>query len=439
MQTKTSTILITGCLAIILLAGAFAGGIFIGWALPRTETLAPQAQSTLPTDSPSRSIATRAPTATGEVQITPAPTATGQAQTSTDVQTLFKPFWESWDLVHQQYVDQPVDNTALMQGAIKGMLDSLGDSHTFYSDPNTFQQQMTQLSGQQYEGIGAWVDTTGKYLKIISPMPNSPAEKAGLKAGDIIIAVDKQDVTGISGDLVLKKVLGPADSKVVLTIQRGNADPFDVTIQRAQIDVPQAEWRIEKNNIAYVNLFVFGDQTGGDLHKALQELLPQKPKGLILDLRNNPGGYLDSAIDVLSEFVPEGKIVMYEEYGNGQKVSHKTGPGGLLTDGSLPIIVLMNEASASASEITAGALQDLGLAKLVGVKSYGKGSVQIVSPLTDNQGGVRITVALWLTPNGRQINGVGLTPDVEVKITQDDITAGIDPQLTKAIDLLSAK
>src|SRR5665811_673715 len=204
MQTKTSTILITGCLAIILLAGAFAGGISIGWALPRTETLAPQAQSTLPTDSPSRSIATRAPTATGEVQITPAPTATGQAQTSTDVQTLFKPFWESWDLVHQQYVDQPVDNTSLMQGAIKGMLDSLGDAHTFYSDPKSFQQQMTQLSGQQYEGIGAWVDTTGTYLKIISPMPNSPAEKAGLKAGDIIIAVDKQDVTGISGDLVLK-------------------------------------------------------------------------------------------------------------------------------------------------------------------------------------------------------------------------------------------
>ena len=446
MQTKTSTILITGCLVIILLSGAFAGGVFIGWALPRPETPAPLAQGVIPTATiPARVTSTPAPlenTATpvsGGATATLAPDSTAQVTSSPDLQTLFKPFWQAWDLVHQQYVDQPVNDTTLMRGAIKGMMDSLGDAHTSYSDPKAFQQEMADLTGNQYEGIGAWVDTTGSYLKIISPMPNSPAERAGLKAGDVIIAVDKQDVTGMSGTLTLQKVLGPAGTNVVLTIQRGTADPFNITIQRAQITIPQAEWRMEKNNIAYVHLFIYGDQTASQLHRALQELLPQKPQGIILDLRNNGGGFLTSAIDVLSEFVPAGKIVMYEQYGNGQKVSYKARGGGLAADGSLPIIVLINEGTASASEITAGALQDLGLAKLVGVKSYGKGSVQQVTTLDGDQGGVRITVARWLTPNSRQINGVGLTPDYEVKITPDDITAGLDPQLQKAIDLLSTK
>jgi carboxyl-terminal processing protease len=439
MQTKTSTLLFTSCLALILLAGAFAGGVFVGYVLPRTDAQAPLVQGVLPA-STFPAVPTVTPASAG-ITLTPAPTNPAGPQTTTtpDLQSLFAPFWQSWTLVHEQYVNQPVDDTVLMRGAIHGMMDSLGDPHTSYSDPKTFQQEMGDLTGSQYEGIGAWVDTTGSFLKIISPMPGSPADKAGVKAGDIIIAVDKKDVTGLSGTLVLQKVLGPAGTTVVLTIQRGTADPFDISIVRAKITVPQAVWRMEKNNIAYVHLFIYGDQTAAQLHAALQELLPQKPVGIILDLRNNGGGFLTSAIDVLSEFVPSGKIVMYEQYGNGQKVSYKSNGGGLASNGSLPIIVLVNEGTASASEITAGALQDLGIAKLVGVKSYGKGSVQQVTTLDGDQGGLRITVAHWLTPNGRLIDGLGLTPDYEVKITPADITAGLDPQLQKAIDLLSAK
>ena len=445
MQTKTSTILITSCLVLVLLAGAFAGGIFIGWAIPREAAPAAQIQPLNPnaTAAPAEPTATASSGGSARATLVPtkaSPTQSATAQSTTNTDLLFKPFWEAWSLVHQQYVDQPVDDTKLMQGAIKGMLDSLGDSHTAYSDPAAFAQETNDLSGQQqYEGIGAWVDPTGAYLKIISPMPNSPAEKAGIRSGDVIVAVDKADVTGISGDLVLKKVLGPAGSTVVLTIKRGNADPIDISIVRAKIDVPQTEAHMEKNNIAYIRLFIYGDKTAGELHQALLDLLAKKPAGLILDLRDNGGGLLESAIDVLSEFVPYGKIVMYEQYGNGQKVSHASKGNGLATDGSIPIIILVNAGTASASEITAGALQDMKLARLVGVKTYGKGSVQLMTPLAGNQGGVRITVAHWMTPNGRQINGVGLTPDVEVQITADDIKAGADPQLQKAIDLLSGK
>ncbi len=351
---------------------------------------------------------------------------------------MFQPFWQSWDLVHQQYVNQPVDETKLMEGAIKGMLDSLGDPHTSYMDPTLYTQEMGALNtGNQYEGIGAWVDATGSYLRIISPMPGSPAQKAGLQPKDIILAVDGEDMTGVPGDSVLKKVLGPAGTNVTLTIQRGAQKPFDLVIQRAQVTAPQVEFHMEKNNIAYIHLFMYGEPATGELTKALQDLLPQKPAGLILDLRYNGGGYLDTAIDVLSQFVPGGQVVMYEEYGDGHKITFKAKRGGLATD--IPMVVLINDGSASASEITAGALQDLGRAKLVGVKSYGKGSVQTVTPLGNHQGGVRITIAHWLTPNGRLIDGVGLEPDYEVPLTDSDIKAGLDPQIDKAIELLSTQ
>ncbi len=425
MRTKTSTLLLAGCLTLILLAGAFSGGIFVGLALPRGDASIVLAQPVATTEAP-----------TTIITQTPVPTNASSDATPADLQQLFQPFWQSWDLLHKEYVDQPIDNTQLMQGAIKGMLDSLGDPHTSYMDPKLFQQEMTDLSGQQYEGIGAWVDSTGDYLKIVSPMPNSPAQKAGLKSGDVVIAVDKVDMTGTPGDTVLKKVLGQAGTDVTLTIRRGTQDPFDVKITRAKIDVPQVEWRMEANNVAYVHLFIYGDQTADELHKALSELLPKKPAGLVLDLRNNGGGYLDAAINVLSEFVPKDQVVMLEEYGTGATTKY-TSRGGSAQ--GIPIVVLINEGTASASEITAGALQDLGLARLVGVKSYGKGSVQQVTTLPNNQGGLRITVAHWLTPNGRQINGKGLDPDVEVKLTQADIDAGKDPQLQKAIELLTTK
>lgn len=368
---------------------------------------------------------------------TPAVSATPAAAveaTPGDLQQLFTPFWEAWTLVHEQYVDQPVDDVALMRGAIRGMLQALGDDHTSFMDPQEFQDANSNLSGN-YEGIGAYVDTTGDYLTVISPIKDSPAETAGLRAGDQIIAIDGEDMTGINPELARRKVLGPAGTQVILTIRREGEDaPLDVPITRAKITVASVEFEM-KGDIAYIQLNTFGDTTSRELRDALQEVMAQNPKGLILDLRNNGGGYLRTSVEVLSQFLKQGEVALYEQYGDGKRDTFKTNGGGLATD--IPMVVLINEGSASASEIVAGALQDYGRATLVGVKSYGKGSVQNWIPLNGNEGAVRITIARWLTPKERTIHKIGLQPDVLVEMTREDRDAGRDPQLDKAIELLS--
>jgi len=356
----------------------------------------------------------------------------GNAATPASLQTLFAPFWESWNLVHQKYVDQPLDDTKLMQGAIQGMLGSLGDAHTVYLNPAQLSQSNITLSGS-YEGIGAYVDTAGDYLTIVSPMKGSPALKAGLQSGDKIIKIDGKDMTGIPGDLVIQKVLGPAGTDVTLTILRGTQDPFDVKVTRAHITVSSVEGKMLGSNLAYVQINTFGDTTAQELRDTLKGLMAQKPKGLILDLRNNGGGYLDTAIEVGSEFISKGPI-LFEKSGDGSMKEYDATSGGQATD--IPMVVLVNEGTASASEIVSGALQDNKRAKLVGVLSYGKGSVQEQVLLSNNQGGLRITIAKWLTPLKRAIDHVGLTPDVVVKMTKDDYTAGRDPQLDAAIQTL---
>lgn len=417
MPSKFLKYLLIGFLAIILLGGSFAGGVLVGWVIPNGNALL---------------------TAGGQ-NLQPQQSSTPSSPANpADSEQLFKPFWEAWKIIKDQYVDQPVDEVKMMRGAIDGMIASLGDEHSSYMDPDSFKTASEHLEGKEYEGIGAWVDITGEYLKIISPMPGSPAEKAGLKTGDIILKVDQQDMTGIAGDLVLKKVLGPAGSKVTLTILRkGKDEPFDVIIQRAKILTPQTESKMLDNNVAYIRLYTYGDLTVTELRKGLKDLLAKKPVGLVLDLRGNGGGYLDTAVAVLSEFIKPGTPIMYEEYGDGERVTLKTKGGGSALD--IPLVVLVDEGSASASEITAGAIQDLGRGKLVGVKTYGKGSVQNWIALKNNEGAVRVTVARWLTPNNRQIHKLGLEPDIEVKITEADVQAGKDPQLDKAVQLLTHK
>lgn len=359
------------------------------------------------------------------------PTISGA--TPADLEQLFKPFWQAWQIVHDQYVDQPVDDEVLMRGAIRGMLGALGDQHTSYMDPDQYRQANIPLEGE-YEGIGAWVDPTGEYLTIVSPMPGSPAEKAGLKPGDKVVAVDGEDMSGIDGNLVIRRILGPAGTKVTLTIRReGLEEPFTVEIIRARIVVPSIESKMLDDAIAYVHILEFGQNTTGDLRKALRELLDQKPSGLILDLRNNPGGALQTAIEVASEFIPEG-VVMYEVYGDGRRDVYRAQRGGLATD--IPLVVLINEGTASASEIVAGAIQDYQRGTLVGMTSFGKGSVQNWVPLVNDQGAVRVTIARWLTPNERTIHESGLEPDIKVEISEEDLAAGKDPQLEKAIEFL---
>lgn len=392
--------------AIVLLAGTFSGGILIGWMLPSQTGL----------DS---------------VSATTAPSDTDDQEMTLDV--LFSPFWETWQYVHDQYVDQPVDDTKLMQGAIEGMLDSLGDKHTGYMDPDTYNQVTAPLDGS-YEGIGASVDTSGDLLTIISAMPDSPAEAAGLKPGDAVIKVNGTDVTKTDPNIVLKSVKGPAGTDVTLTILRvEQTQPFDVTITRQKIDLKSVTSEMKENDIAYVRISSFGETTTAELKTALNTLMAQNPEGLVLDLRYNSGGYLNTAIEVISQFIPSG-VVMYEQEQNGEETTYSAEPGGLATE--IPMVVLVNEGSASASEITAGAIQDYERGILVGVTTYGKGSVQNWIPLNNNQGAVRITVARWLTPKHRQINDAGLTPDIVVELTQEDIDAENDAQLNKAIEIL---
>lgn len=413
-MNKNVNIILGLFVAIILLAGAFSGGFIAGHLIPSRGQV-PILSDLIP--SP--------PTVAPE----------RQSATPAELQSLFTPFWEAWNIVHTQYVDQPVDDVVLMQGAIRGMMEALGDEQTFYMDPKLYSDETLSLQGE-YEGIGAYVDLKGEYLTIVSPIAGSPAELAGLHPGDKVIAIDGEDMTGIPPEEVRLKVLGQEGTKVTLTVTReGESEPLQFVITRARITIRSAEGKMLENDVAYVDINTFGDRTTQELRAALQNLMKQNPKGIVIDLRNNPGGYLNTAIEVSSEFIEEG-VIMYEQYGDGRRDQYEALGNGQATD--IPIVVLINQGSASASEILAGALQDYEHAKLVGVQSYGKGSVQIWQPLSNNQGAAHVTIAKWLTPKERAIDHVGLAPDVIVEMTPEDFAADRDPQLDAAVETLMA-
>jgi len=413
---KSIKIIIGIFISVILLSGTFAGGFIVGHLMPATVQL--PFSNEIPTPY-------APPTATTEQQ----------ASTPSELQTLFVPFWEAWNIVHEQYVDQPIDDIALMRGAIRGMMDTLGDEQTFYMEPSVYDNATSQLEGE-YEGIGAYVDLDSDYLTIVSPIAGSPAEAAGLKPGDKIVAVDGEDMTGVNPEQVRQKVIGPAGTDVKLSVTReGESQLMEFTITRAVINISSVTGELLENDIAYIDINTFGDKTTAELRATLDELLAQNPKGIIIDLRFNPGGYLHTSVEVASEFIEDG-VILYEQYGDGTRDTYRALDNVQATD--LPIVVLINEGSASASEILAGAFQDYGRATLVGVKSYGKGSVQQWMPLSNDQGAARVTIARWLTPNERAIDHVGLTPDVYVTITEEDYTAERDPQLDAAIQTLKA-
>ena len=357
-----------------------------------------------------------------------------QADTPGEISGDFSSFWEVWRSAQYGSTGVVVSYQELEQAALRGMVEALGDPHTAYLDPFELQQSDLSLEGN-YEGIGAWVDTTTEYVTIIAPMPDSPAEKAGLLAGDVVIAIDGEDMTGVDGNVVVSHILGPAGTTVVLTIQRESEPaPFDVSVIRAAITVPSVETEMLDGDIAYIQLFTFGADSSAEIHSALEEIQAQNADGLILDLRNNGGGFLNTAVDITSEFITDG-VALYEEYGDGTRDSYNLQDGGLAVD--IPMVVLVNGGTASASEILAGAIQDYGRAQLVGETTFGKGSVQISRTLSNDQGALRITIAHWLTPNERHIDGVGLEPDVVVPLTEEDVQAQRDPQLDRAVELLN--
>ena len=357
--------------------------------------------------------------------------ATPIARAQTDTDELFRPFWQVWDLVHQRFVG-PIDDTAMMEGAIRGMLETLGDPYTSYMTPDEFQMAQEDLEGD-FEGIGAVVrqdEETGA-LMIISVLEGSPAEAAGIMPGDAVYEVDGEDITALSQNEIVGRIRGPAGTPVTLGIRRrGMPGMIEITVIRARIEVPNVTGEMI-GDIAYIRLSSFGESAVGELRQALEDLMAQSPVGLVLDMRCNPGGYLGTAINVADEFM-DGGIVLIERGGAGEQ-TYRAGSGGLATE--IPIVILVDGGSASASELVAGALRDNGRAVLVGSTTFGKGSVQTWYPL-ENGGGVRITISRWYTPNGSSVQDVGLTPDVEIMWPSGMIIGDFDPELETALRLL---
>lgn len=345
---------------------------------------------------------------------------------------LFKPFWEAWQLLHAYYVDQPLDDNAMMEGAINGMIEALGDPHTRYADPEEYSAEKEYISGE-YQGIGAYVDVSGEYVRITEIIEGSPAEEAGLKPDDLVIGLNGEDVTGVDPNEVLQNIRGPEGSTVLLTIKRGE-EVFEAEVARRRIDSPSVTYQMLDDDIAYIKMSQFGDKTTAELQEALDAVMKEDPKGLILDLRSNGGGWVDTAVAAASEFLPLNTLVLTEKDGDGTQRDYYTRRGGGRAL-DVPMAVLINQGSASASEILTGALRCNDRATVVGMKSYGKGSMQIQSELS-NGGAVSVTIARWYLPDGTLIHGEGITPDIEVDYTKEDYDNGLDPQLDAAVNCL---
>jgi carboxyl-terminal processing protease len=343
----------------------------------------------------------------------------------------FDLFWKVWDLVKKEYVEQPVTDTKLFYGALGGIVSALGDPYSVFFDPKMTEKFEQEIEGA-FDGIGAELGIKKKQLTIIAPLPDTPAERAGLRAGDKILAIDGRDTTDMAIDYAVSIIRGPKDTEVTLTIWRESWDkPQEIKITRARIEIASVKWEM-KDNLAYIEINHFNEDTSEKFNQAVIELLPQNPKGLILDLRNNPGGFLNTAVEIGGEWV-ENDVIVIEQKQDSKKEEQKS--SGLARLQNLKTVVLVNEGSASASEILAGALQDYGKAILVGKKTFGKGTVQNLETLSDGSS-VKITVAEWLTPKGRLIEEEGITPDEEVDFTAEDYEADRDPQLDKAMEIL---
>lgn len=352
---------------------------------------------------------------------------------SSDEQAQFGLFWEAWHLVEGNYLGDLPDMQHLSWGAIRGALATLDDPHTTFLEPQPRQRERERLEGK-FGGIGAYVSQNEEGRILLDPMPDLPAERAGVQTDDILIRVDDTDITSeMTLDEVINLIKGEVGTMVRLVLQRqGATGPVVVDIERQEIPTPSVEWRMLEGaeGLGYVRITIFGGRTRIELREALDELRKEGMERLILDLRGNGGGFLDAAVDVASEFLSDG-VVLYQITKEEAEQAFKVKNGGRFTDP--PLVVLVDGGTASASEIVAGALQDRGRAPLIGEKTYGKGSVQSVFDLSDGSS-VHVTSARWLTPNRRLIDGEGLTPDVQVSITDQDRSEGRDAQLERAID-----
>ena len=347
----------------------------------------------------------------------------------------FTLFWETWQTLKEKFIDKTkFDNQKMLYGAISGVVNSLKDPYTVFMDPEESKRFFEDVSGK-FEGVGMEIGQKKGQLQIISPLEGTPAQKAGLRAGDKIIKIDGIFANELTIDDAVGKIRGDKGTEITLTIFReGWNDTKEFKIVRDVIMVPSLKWEIKNNNIAYIKLYQFSEEAGYDFKKASLEILKSPAKRIILDLRNNPGGYLEISKEIASLFLKKGSVVAIEDFG-GKTESKKYIADGNDIFSEFPIVVLINQGSASASEILAGALRDNRQIKLIGETSFGKGSVQEVKNL-NNGSSLKVTVAKWLTPKGESISDHGLVPDIKIEITDKDYQDDKDPQLDKALEIL---
>lgn len=341
----------------------------------------------------------------------------------------FSLFWEAWDIVKDKFFGQ-TDQQQMVYGAISGMIKSLQDPYSLFMDPEDSKRFAEDMEGQ-FDGIGAEIEAKDGRLVIVAPLKDSAAEKAGIKAQDIILKIDNQDVSELTFYQAINKIRGKKGTIVTLNIARsGWEEPKDIKIKRETIVVKSVEYEM-KGNIGYLKISQFGDDTLKLVKEATDYFIKKNAQALVIDLRNNPGGYLQDAVDIVSLFIERDKVVVIEKGKEGTETTFKTTLAPKLAE--KPLVVLVNGGSASASEIFAGAIQDHQRGKIVGEKTFGKGSVQNLEDLKDGSK-VRITIAEWLTPNYREINKKGIEPDITVELTDEDKDKGRDSQLERAIE-----
>jgi len=356
-------------------------------------------------------------------------------ETAVQTEADFSPFWKVWNDINNKYPNGKITDQEKIYGAISGLVESLNDPYSVFFDPDETKLFESDIKGN-FTGVGMEVGIKNKFLTVIAPLKDTPAYKANIKSGDKILKIDGADTTGLSAEEAIKLIRGEKGTTVTLIISRdGEKEPKEIKIVRDIINIPTINTQLREDGIFVISLYSFSANSAELFRDALKEFALAKTDKLLLDLRGNPGGYLDAAVSMSSWFLDSGKTVVIEDYGNNSKQKIYRSKGYDVFNENLKFVILIDSGSASASEILAGALQDYKKALLVGEKSFGKGSVQEVLDVTSDTI-LKITVAKWLTPNGNSISEKGLTPDYTVSFTKKDIENKTDPQFNKAIELL---
>ena len=344
-------------------------------------------------------------------------------------------FKKVWDTVKEDYVAQPISDEDLFYGSLEGLVKGLKDPYSIFLKPELAKRFLDDVSGS-FEGVGIEIGIKENRLTIIAPLDYTPAFRAGLRSGDKIYAIDGKDTLGMGLDEVVHLIRGEKGTEVILTILRKpERNTKDVIIVRDIIDIKSVSWGLkgEDEKIAYIKITHFSDDTWSDFQSIAQVALASNPHGLILDLRNNPGGYMDTAVNIAGYWLGKNIVVVARDADDKEREYKSSGPQYF---DNLPTIVLVNKGSASASEILAGAMQDYQKATVLGGQTFGKGSVQELKNLADGSA-LKLTIANWYTPLGRSFNEGGITPDIEVERTEEDYTEDRDPQLIRALEILS--